>query len=69
MCNISMNLRHMLVQAALLHKFLRTHAADMRLVSSMVLLVIVHRVLPICHKGAGVKGAHELVGIITDVYN
>lgn len=64
-----MNLGHVLVQAALLHKFLRTHAADMGLVSSMVLLVIVHRVLLIRHKGTGVKGADELVGIITDVYN
>jgi len=64
-----MNLSHMLVETTLLHKFLRTHAADMGLVSSMVLLVIVHRVLLVCHKGAGVKGAHELVGIITDVYN
>ena len=67
MGHIPVNLGHVLIKPALLNKLLRTHTAGMRLVSSVVLLVVVHRVLFRRHKAAGVKGADELFGLIFDI--
>ncbi len=67
MVHIPVNLGHVLIKPALLNKLLRTHTAGMSLVSSMVLLVVVHRVLLCRHKATGVKGADELFGLIFDI--
>ena len=64
---IPVNLGHVLIEPTLLNKLLRTHTAGMRLVSSVVLLVVVHRVLLCRHKATGVKGADELIGFIFDI--
>lgn len=67
MVHIPVNLGHMLIKPTLLDKLLRTHTAGMRLVSSVVLLVVVHRVLLRRNKATGVKGADELFGLIFDI--
>jgi len=67
MVHIPVNLGHVLIKPALLNKLLRTHTAGMRLVSSMVLLVVVHRVLLCRHKATGIEGANELFGLIFDI--
>jgi len=65
--HIPVNLGHMLIQATFLNKLLRTHTAGMRLVSSMVLLMVVHGVLLCRDKATGIEGADELFGLIFDI--
>jgi hypothetical protein len=67
MVHIPVNLGHVLIQATFLNKLLRTHTAGMRLVSSVVLLVVVHRVLLHRHKATGIEGADELFSLIFDI--
>jgi len=62
-----MNLGHVLIQAALLNKLLRTHTTGMRLVSSVVLLVVVHRVLLLRDEATGIEGTDELSALIFDI--
>ena len=67
MRHIPMNLGHVLIQAALLNKLLRTHTTGMRLVSSVVLLVVVHRVLLLRDEATGIEGTDELSALIFDI--
>ena len=67
MGHIPMNLGHVLIKPTLLDKLLRTHTAGMRLVSSVILLVVVHRILLRCDKSTGIEGANELFGLIFDI--
>jgi len=67
MGHIPVNLGHMLIEPTLLNKCLRTYTAGMRLVSSVVLLVVMHRVLLRRHKATGIEGADELSALIFDI--
>ena len=55
---LCVGLEHVLDQAALLNKALRTHVADIRFVSSVLLHVVEHRVLASLRDPA--VGANEL---------